>query len=238
MDETSLALEVHGLDAHYGSSHVLHDVSFQVAPGELVALLGRNGAGKTTTLGALAGVVKTSAGSIQVAGRDLAGESTYRRARHGLSLVPSGARVFPNLTVRENLEIVRSEVSDDRPPWTVAKVHEVFPKLEELQSSLAGNLSGGERQMLAVGRGLMANPQVMLLDEPSEGLAPVILQDIGRLLGRLREAGLSMVLAEQNHRFALKWADRAYLIEKGQIQHEASADELVDSDALQRHLGV
>lgn len=238
MEDTSLALEVNGLDAHYGSSHVLHDVSFHVAPGELVALLGRNGAGKTTTFGALAGVVKSSAGAIRVAGRDLARESTYRRARHGLSLVPSGARVFPNLTVRENLEIVRSEASDDRPPWTIAKVHEVFPKLDDLQSSLAGNLSGGERQMLAVGRGLMANPRVMLLDEPSEGLAPVILQDIGRLLGRLREAGLSMVLAEQNHRFALKWADRGYLIEKGQIQHEASADELIDSDALQRHLGV
>lgn len=229
-------LEVEGLDAFYGRSHVIHGLEMRVRPGELVALLGRNGAGKTTAFGALMGVVETKGGSIRVAGEEIAGAPTYRRARRGLTLVPSGARVFANLTVEENLAIVRGGGGDDS--WTVDRVYEVFPKLRDLRASMAGNLSGGERQMLAVGRGLMADPKVLLFDEPSEGLAPVILQEIGRLLGRLKELGLSMVLAEQNHRFALRYADRGYLIEKGQIRHEAPAGELEGSPALQRYLGV
>jgi branched-chain amino acid transport system ATP-binding protein len=231
------ALEVSGLDAYYGASHVIHDLSLRVAPGELVTLLGRNGAGKTTTFAALMGLVATPTGSVRVHGDELAGANTYRRARRGLSLVPSGARVFANLTVEENLQVVRSQHRGDD-DWSVARVYEVFPKLDQLRASYAGNLSGGERQMLAVGRGLMANPRVLLFDEPSEGLAPVIVQEIGRLLGRLKELGLSMILAEQNHRFALRYADRAYLIEKGQIRHEATVDELQRSDALNRYLGV
>jgi branched-chain amino acid transport system ATP-binding protein len=232
------ALEVHGLEAYYGASHVIHDLARRVAPGELVTLLGRNGAGKTTTFAALMGLVATRAGSVKVHGDELAGADTYQRARRGLTLIPSGARVFANLTVEENLEVVRSTRRGGEDDWTVARVYEVFPKLADLRASFAGNLSGGERQMLAVGRGLMANPRVLLFDEPSEGLAPVIVQEIGRLLGRLKELGLSMILAEQNHRFALKYADRAYLIEKGQIRHEATVDELVASDALNRYLGV
>jgi branched-chain amino acid transport system ATP-binding protein len=231
------ALEVSGLDAYYGASHVIHDLSLRVAPGELVTLLGRNGAGKTTTFAALMGLVATPTGSVRVHGDELSGANTYQRARRGLSLVPSGARVFANLTVEENLEVVRSQRRGDE-DWSVARVYEVFPKLDQLRASFAGNLSGGERQMLAVGRGLMANPRVLLFDEPSEGLAPVIVQEIGRLLGRLKELGLSMILAEQNHRFALKYADRAYLIEKGQIRHEATVDELHRGDALNRYLGV
>jgi branched-chain amino acid transport system ATP-binding protein len=184
------------------------------------------------------GLVATRAGSVKVHGDELAGTDTYQRARRGLTLIPSGARVFANLTVEENLEVVRSARRGGEDDWTVARVYEVFPKLADLRASFAGNLSGGERQMLAVGRGLMANPRVLLFDEPSEGLAPVIVQEIGRLLGRLKELGLSMILAEQNHRFALKYADRAYLIEKGQIRHEATVDELVASDALNRYLGV
>jgi branched-chain amino acid transport system ATP-binding protein len=229
-------LEVDGLDGFYGASHVLHGLTLRVAPGELVALLGRNGAGKTTAFGALMGLVTTRGGSVRVGGEQLGTASTYRRARNGLTLVPSGARVFANLTVEENLEVVRSAARTEA--WTVERVYEVFPKLAQLRASFAGNLSGGERQMLAVGRGLMANPKVLLLDEPSEGLAPVILQEIGRLLGRLKELGLSMILAEQNHRFALRYADRAYLIEKGAIRHEASAAELEGSEALHRYLGV
>jgi branched-chain amino acid transport system ATP-binding protein len=232
------ALEVEGLDAYYGASHVIHDLTLRVAPGELVTLLGRNGAGKTTTFAALMGLVSTRNGSVRVHGDELVGHDTYQRARRGLTLVPSGARVFANLTVQENLEVVRSVNRDTDVPWTVERVYEVFPKLSQLRSSVAGNLSGGERQMLAVGRGLMANPRILLFDEPSEGLAPVIIQEIGRLLGQLKELGLSMILAEQNHRFALKYADRAYLIEKGQIRHEAAASELTGSDALQRYLGV
>jgi branched-chain amino acid transport system ATP-binding protein len=238
VDAARDALEVEGLDAFYGASHVIHDLTLRVAPGELVTLLGRNGAGKTTTFAALMGLVTTRNGSIRVHGDELVGRDTYQRARRGLTLVPSGARVFANLTVQENLEVVRSARHGDDDGWTVERVHEVFPKLGDLRASFAGNLSGGERQMLAVGRGLMANPRVLLFDEPSEGLAPVIVQEIGRLLGRLKELGLSMILAEQNHRFALRYADRAYLIEKGQIRHEATADELGRSDALSRYLGV
>lgn len=239
-DQTETVLEVEGLNAFYGASHVLFDISMRVAAGELVALLGRNGAGKTTTFSALVGLVTTRCATLRVGGSDLVGTTTHQRARRGLSLVPSGARVFSNLSVQENLEVVRPGATDNGTgeSWDLDKVYGVFPKLADLRASFAGNLSGGERQMLAVGRGLMANPAVMLLDEPSEGLAPVILQDIGRLLGRLREMGLSLMLAEQNHRFALKWADRGYLIEKGQIRHEAPAEELVGSEALQRHLGV
>lgn len=229
-------LDVQGLDAYYGSSHVLHELSLSAAKGELVALLGRNGAGKTTTFGALMGVVRAGSGRIAVDGEDVAGLGTHRRARRGLALVPSGARVFADLSVQENLEVVRPRPVADG--WTVAKVYETFPKLGDLRAAAAGNLSGGERQMLAVGRGLMANPKVLLLDEPSEGLAPVVVQAIGRLLDTLRGLGLTVVLAEQNHRFALRHADRAYLIEKGAIQHESTADDLADSPALQRYLGL
>ncbi len=231
-------LEVSGLDAFYGASHVLRDVAFHVEQGELVALLGRNGAGKTTTLNALMGVVRTRGDRIRVGGNDLAGRPAHRRARSGLTLVPSGARVFANLTVAENLQVVRPRRVDADRAWTVDRVYEAFPKLASLRANMAGNLSGGERQMLAVGRGLMANPEVMLLDEPSEGLAPVVLQEIGRLLRTLREAGLTMMLAEQNHRFALRYADRAYLIEKGAIRHEAPAAALDGSEALHRYLCV
>lgn len=236
-DRGRVMLDVRGLDGFYGASHVLHGVEFNVREGELVALLGRNGAGKTTTFAALIGTVRTRGGEIRVGGDRIDELSTYRRSRAGVSLVPSGARVFSNLTVQENLEVVRSR-SVGADAWTPERVYEVFPKLSDLRSSFAGNLSGGERQMLAVGRGLMANPRVLLLDEPSEGLAPVILQEIGRLLGRLKELGLTMMLAEQNHRWALRFAERAYLIEKGQIRHEAPAGELEGSEALQRYLGV
>lgn len=231
-------LEVRGLNAFYGSSHVVRDLGMEVGRGELVALLGRNGAGKTTTLGALMGVVRARGGEVRIDGLDVAGMSAAKRVRNGLTLVPSGARVFANLTVQENLEVVRGTRGEDGRTWTVDRVHEAFPKLAQLRASMAGNLSGGERQMLAVGRGLMANPKVLLLDEPSEGLAPVVLQEIGELLGTLRETGLTTVLAEQNHRFALHYADRAYLIEKGSIRHEARASELEGSEALKRHLGV
>ncbi len=232
-------LRVHDLHGYYGASHVLHGIELAANRGELVALLGRNGAGKTTTLSAIVGVVDTPRGRVELDGRDLMQAHPYRRLREGIALVPSGARVFGNLTVQENLEIVRPRpVQDGEDAWTVPRVYEFFPKLADLRASMAGNLSGGERQMLAVGRGLMANPRVLLLDEPSEGLAPVIVQAIGRLMGQLREVGLTMVLAEQNHRFALAHADRAYLIEKGQIRHEALARELEGSDALQRYLGV
>ena len=230
-------LDVTDLHAYYGASHVLQGVTMQVGRGELVALLGRNGAGKTTTLTALMGTTRSPQGKVVVDGDDLAGRPSYERLRRGLALVPSGARVFANLSVEENLQVVRPRATDGT-TMTIDRVYELFPKLRDLRRSAAGNLSGGERQMLAVGRGLMANPKVLLLDEPSEGLAPVIVQAIGRLMRDLKELGLTMILAEQNHRFALQHADRAYLIEKGEIRHEAAAGELEGSEALQRYLGV
>lgn len=232
-------LAIENLHGYYGASHVLHGATLEARRGELVALLGRNGAGKTTTLLAIVGSIATRVGTVTLDGEDLTGSHPYQRLRRGLALVPSGARVFGNLTVAENLEVVRPRrVGEGEEAWTVQRVYDFFPKLADLRASMAGNLSGGERQMLAVGRGLMANPKVLLLDEPSEGLAPVVVQAIGGLMGELKEVGLTMVLAEQNHRFALKHADRAYLIEKGQIRHEAPAAELEGSEALQRYLGV
>jgi branched-chain amino acid transport system ATP-binding protein len=232
-------LAVKDLHGYYGASHVLHGITLEAAAGELVALLGRNGAGKTTALSAIVGTVSSREGEVGLDGEDLADREPYQRLRRGLALVPSGARVFGNLSVQENLEVVRPrQAGAEEEAWTVPRVYEFFPKLADLRASMAGNLSGGERQMLAVGRGLMSNPKVLLLDEPSEGLAPVVIQAIGRLMSQLKEVGLTMVLAEQNHRFALRHADRAYLIEKGQIRHEAPAAELEGSDALNRYLGV
>jgi branched-chain amino acid transport system ATP-binding protein len=231
-------LRITDVDGFYGASHVLHAVTMEAREGELVALLGRNGAGKTTTLSAVMGIVDVRSGRIGVGDADVTGMPSHKRLKQGVSLVPSGARVFPNLTVEENLEVVRPRPVDGAEAWTIARVYEFFPKLSDLRASMAGNLSGGERQMLAVGRGLMANPRVLLLDEPSEGLAPVIVQAIGRLMDQLKGTGLTVVLAEQNHRFALRHADRAYLIEKGSIRHEAPAADLVGSEALQRYLGV
>ncbi|MGH9246757.1 MAG: ABC transporter ATP-binding protein [Acidimicrobiales bacterium] len=232
-------LEVADLNAYYGSSHVLHGVGLRVGSGELVALLGRNGAGKTTTFLAMMGLVRSGPGSVRLAGEELTRVPTYRRARRGLALVPSGARVFGNLSVQENLEIVRPRPhGNGTERWSVGRVFEAFPKLATLRRNVAGYLSGGERQMLAVGRALMANPMALLLDEPSEGLAPVVVQQIGQLLDRLKTAGVTAVLAEQNHRFALRHADRAYLIEKGVVRHEAPAAALAGSEELHRYLGV
>lgn len=235
-EERETVLEVTGLHGYYGASHVLHGLSLTARRGELVALLGRNGAGKTTTLAALVGNVATPEGVVRLDGDDITRLHAYERLRRGLVLVPSGARVFANLNVEENLQVVRPRKTADA--WTAERVYELFPKLSDLRASMAGNLSGGERQMLAVGRGLMANPKVLLLDEPSEGLAPVVVRAIGQLMGRLKAVGLTMVLAEQNHRFALRHADRAYLIEKGQIRHEAPAAGLEGSEELHRYLGV
>jgi branched-chain amino acid transport system ATP-binding protein len=231
-------LAVNDLHGYYGASHVLHGVELDAGAGELVALLGRNGAGKTTTLACLAGTVASPRGKVSLDGQQLTGLPSYQRLRHGLSLVPSGARVFANLSVEENLRVVRPRPVSNGQGWTIDRVYDFFPTLRRLCASAAGNLSGGERQMLAVGRGLMANPKVLLLDEPSEGLAPVVVQAIGGLMNELKQTGLTMVLAEQNHRFALRHADRAFLIEKGRIQHTAAAGDLDGSEALQRYLGV
>lgn len=230
-------LIVSDLTAYYGSSRVLFDVSLNVQAGEVVTLLGRNGAGKTTTMASIVGMVRSRSGTVELEGRPLQRLAPFKRVRAGLAYVPQSGRVFAGLSVRENLEIVRG-VRRNGDGWTVERAFEAFPKLATLEARDAGQLSGGERQMLAVARALMANPSVVLLDEPSEGLAPVVVQSLGQLVGKLRDSGVGVLLAEQNHTFALSLADRAYVIEKGAIRHEGAAAELAGSEILERYLGV
>jgi branched-chain amino acid transport system ATP-binding protein len=230
-------LEVSGLQVRYGKSHVVFGVDLKVAGGEVLALLGRNGAGKTTTIKGIVGLVPGTTGRVAIGGRDVSRDAAFRRAQAGIAYVPSGARCFPTLTVAENLDIA-SRPSANGKAWTKQRVYEVFEKLQLLKDRYAGGLSGGERQMLAMGRALMLNPKVMLMDEPTEGLAPVIVQGVAALILKLRNAGVGILLAEQNHQVALKVADRAAFIEKGRIAAELPAAEARGSDVLNRILGV
>jgi branched-chain amino acid transport system ATP-binding protein len=231
-----MSLHVSGLNVRYGKSHVVFDLDLRVAEGELVALLGRNGAGKTTTIMGIVGLLPGATGHVRVGDDEVGRWPSYRRTKGHLAYVPSGARCFPNLTVQENLELTAK--SNGRDGWDLSRVLELFPRLDGLRGNLAGGLSGGERQMLAVGRALMSNPRVMLLDEPTEGLAPVIVQSIGSLLRRLKETGVSILLAEQNHQMALRVADRAAFIEKGRVVETLPADQARGSEVLHRILGV
>jgi branched-chain amino acid transport system ATP-binding protein len=232
------ALEVEGLDAFYGKSQVAFGVGLAVGAGETVAILGRNGAGKTSTLLAIAGAVASRCERLDLGGGDISQLPPFKRVRAGLAFVPAGSRAFPNLTVEENLSLAVRRRNGSAGAWTLARVYETFPGLAELRESRAGSLSGGERQMLAVGRALVANPKVLMLDEPSEGLAPMIVRRIARMLRELNEGGLAVLLTEQNHRIALETADRAYFIEKGQIVWSGTAADARQSDAVGRYLAV
>jgi len=231
-----MSLEVAGLNVRYGKSHVVFDLDLDVGTGELVTLLGRNGAGKTTTILGVVGLVPGATGEVRVGGQSVSSWPPYRRTKGHLAYVPSGARCFPNLTVQENLEVTAQRDGDAG--WDLPRVFELFPRLEQLRGNLAGGLSGGERQMLAVGRALMSNPRVLLLDEPTEGLAPVVVQSITSLLRRLKETGVSILLAEQNHQVALRVADRAAFLEKGRIVDVLPAEKARSSEVLHRILGV
>ncbi|MGI9658308.1 MAG: ABC transporter ATP-binding protein [Gaiellaceae bacterium] len=232
-------LEVSGLNAFYGKSQVVFDLDIRVEQGESVAVLGRNGAGKTSTLMALAGVVRSDADAVRLDNRDLTGLSSFKRVHAGLSLVPSGSRSFPNLTIEENLAMVRgSKVGVSGRGWGMKEAYEQFPKLQELRNNSAGTLSGGERQMLAVARAMLANPTLLMLDEPSEGLAPLIVRSISDRLKVMREQGIGVLITEQNHRLALDVADRVYFIEKGQVVWEGNAEAAGDPDILSRYLAV
>ena len=221
------------MTAGYGGAPVIRDITLRVAPGEAVALLGRNGAGKTTTLMCIAGAVPATAGSIEIDGQRVAGLASHRVARHGLSLVPQGRRIFAGLSVRENLTLA-SRGGD------LAAVHAQFPVLAERGSVAGSALSGGEQQMLAIGRALMTRPSILLLDEPSEGLAPLVVREIGEMIARLRREGdLSLLIAEQNLSLALALADRVYVLERGEVVHESSAARFREDRSLQkRYLGV
>jgi branched-chain amino acid transport system ATP-binding protein len=227
-------LDVEAIHTYYGDSHVLHGVSLRVAAGEAVALLGRNGAGKTTAIRSIVGFTPPRAGRVVFEGRAIERWPSYRIARSGLALVPQGRRIFAPLSVRENLLL------GARPEgWTLERVFALFPRLREREQQSGGTLSGGEQQMLAIGRALLTNSRLILLDEPSEGLAPLIVREIGRILLALKAERLSLLLVEQNYHLALRVADRVYVMNKGQIVYEGTPARLeADEDVKRRYLGV
>jgi len=233
------ALSLSGVDALYGESHVLHGVSFSLNPGRVLALLGRNGAGKTTCMSAIIGFLPPRAGEIRLFGEMIGRLSPEAISRRGVGFVPQGRRIFANLTVRENLAVSRQKRKGVAVPWTLERVIELFPRLKERLQQAAGSLSGGEQQMLAIGRALMGNPRVLLMDEPSEGLAPLIVAEVGRTLLRLKREGQSILLVEQNIKLALDLADEVVILNTGRIAFSGSAAQVRNDQALiTQHLGV
>ena len=232
-------LEVRRLRAFYGRAQILFDISLGVKRGEIVALMGRNGAGKSTTLKAIMGLVEASAEAIRFNGADIAHLAAYRIARAGLGYVPEDRRIFTDLTVYENLEIGRRDVRDGRAPWSPERLFAIFPNLAEMKGRQASAMSGGEQQMLTIARTLMGTPEMVLLDEPSEGLAPVIVEEMAEAVIRMKEEGIAVLLSEQNLHFASAASDRAVVIEKGAVRFEGTMDELASNDAVrQAYLSV
>jgi branched-chain amino acid transport system ATP-binding protein len=233
------ALSLRGIDALYGESHVLHGVSFSLNAGRVLALLGRNGAGKTTCMNAVIGFLPPRTGEIRLFGEAIGRLSPETISRRGVGFVPQGRRIFPTLTVRENLVVSGQKRAGVAVPWTLERVMELFPRLEERLKQGAGSLSGGEQQMLAIGRALMGNPRVLLMDEPSEGLAPLIVAEVGRTLLRLKQEGQSIVLVEQNIKLALGLADEVVILNTGRVAFSGSAAQVRNDQALiTQHLGV
>ena len=232
-------LNVQGLKSGYGAVEVLRGVDLQVMPGETVALLGSNGAGKTTLNLTLSGLVATRAGQVQFDGQDITGLHSREVVMHGLIQVPEGRKVFPNLSVLENLELGAFTRARARRADNLVRVFDTFPRLRERQTQLAGTMSGGEQQMLAIGRGLMAEPKLLILDEPSLGLSPLLVEEMFALIAQLRARGLAVLLVEQNVGQSLEIADRAYVMENGSIRFSGTSAELLASDTLrQAYLGV
>jgi branched-chain amino acid transport system ATP-binding protein len=226
-------LEVESLSAAYGQAQILFDVSLALASGEIVALMGRNGAGKSTTLKAIMGLVSAKARNLRFAGSDIGALPSYRIARLGLGYVPEDRRIFTDLTVDENLEVgAKPAPGGSRPPWTPERLFSIFPNLAEMRGRRASQMSGGEQQMLTIARTLMGNPEAVLLDEPSEGLAPVIVEEMAAAVGRMKAEGIAVLLSEQNLYFAGAVADRAYIIEKGSIRHEGRMDDIAADATL------
>jgi branched-chain amino acid transport system ATP-binding protein len=225
-------LEVEGLNTFYGKSHILHGVGMTVREGELVTLLGRNGAGKTTTLRSLIGLTRPREGRVRVFGQDVTGWPPFRIANLGVGYVPEGRRIFASLTVEENLR-----VPAERPgPWNIPKIYELFPRLKDRRTNKGRQLSGGEQEMLAIGRALLLNPKLLFLDEPSQGLAPLIVQDVFRVVVEMRNAGMSVLLVEQNVRAAVEIADRAYVLDDGKVVYEGPAAEFAKDEERVRNL--
>jgi branched-chain amino acid transport system ATP-binding protein len=232
MSTGAVILQATDLQTFYGKSHILHGVSLEVRQGEIVTLLGRNGAGKTTTLRSLVGLTPARQGTVRLDGRDVTHLPPYRIAQAGLGFVPEGRKIFPNLTVEENLK-----VPIERPgPWTIARIYQLFPRLEERRLNKGRQLSGGEQEMLSISRALLLNPKLLLLDEPSQGLAPLIVQQVFNVVASMRAEGISVLLVEQNVRAAVAIADRAYVLDDGKIVFEGSAADFAQDEARVRAL--
>jgi len=233
------ALRLTNVHAFYGDSHILHGVSFSLQAGGVLALLGRNGAGKTTCISAIIGFLTPRSGEIRLFGEAIEGLSPERISHLGIGLVPQGRRIFPSLSVRENLIVAQQREGTTENPWNVERIYALFPRLRERHAQYAGTLSGGEQQMLAIGRALMGNPRVLLLDEPSEGLAPLIVAEVGRTIKRLKQEGQSIVLVEQNIRLALDVADQAVILNTGRCVFVGTAGEILNNEELiTQNLGV
>jgi branched-chain amino acid transport system ATP-binding protein len=233
------ALSLTDVHTFYGDSHILHGVGFSLQPGGVLALLGRNGAGKTTCISTIIGFLKPRGGEIRLFGESIEGLNPERISHLGIALVPQGRRIFPSLTVRENLIVAQQRESTTGQTWSVDRIYSLFPGLRERHAQFAGTLSGGEQQMLAIGRALMGNPRVLLLDEPSEGLAPLIVAEVGRTIRRLKEEGQSIVLVEQNIKLALDVADQVVILNTGRcVFTGTSSDVLNNEELIAQNLGV
>jgi branched-chain amino acid transport system ATP-binding protein len=231
-------LELNDIHTWYGDSYILQGVSLQVKDGTVVALLGRNGMGKTTTIRSIMGLTPPRRGAITFNGENLVGLSPYKIARLGIGLVPQGRLIFSSLSVTENLKMA-ARSGDKKDPWTLERVFEVFPKLKERRKNKGNLLSGGEQQMLTIARALMTNPDLILFDEPSEGLAPVVVEEVFRVIQELRAAGHSILLVEQDFGMAMSVADYAYIMSRGTIVHESAPDELINNESVKSaYLGV
>jgi len=232
-------LKVSGLETYYGTSQALFGMSFDVSSGELVTLMGRNGMGKTTTINSIIGIVPPSSGSIEFDGLEVSKLPSFKTANMGIGLVPEGRQIFPNLSVRENLVATASNHQKLDNPWTIEKVYAMFPELEIRATSMGNLLSGGEQQMLAIGRALMTNPRLLVLDEATEGLAPLIREKIWAALADIRKSGLSILVVDKNLKDLLKLADRHFIVEKGQVVWTGTSAQLSQAEDIQRrYLGV
>lgn len=234
-----MILNVVNIYTSYGLSQVLFGLSLEVDEGEVVSILGRNGVGKTTTIRSIMGLTPPYSGSIKWKGEEIAGKPSYQIARMGIGFVPEDRRIFSDLTVWENLDVAIKPSLKGGPGWTMERVFELFPALEPLRNRRGGFLSGGEQQMLTIARVLMGNPELLLLDEPSEGLAPVVIQDLAQRISKLREEGITILLSEQNTQFSLDLSHRLYILERGEVRYEGSVSEfLKDEESYKAYLTV
>ncbi len=232
-------LAARGLHTYYGSSHILHGVDFTVRRGEALGLMGRNGMGKTTLIRSMLGMVRPAAGSVRVRGEDVRGAATHLVARRGIAYVPEGRGIFPNLSVRENLSMAARPGVDGQRNWTFERVMETFPRLSERLGNGGGQLSGGEQQMLTIGRALMTNPDLLILDEATEGLAPLIAREIWRIVREIRLSGIATVVVDKNHAAVSSITDRTMILVKGRVVFDGSSEDFrADPELISQHLGV